>query len=105
MLEVEHTSDGIRAFNIDPGHVPTERQIASGRAKQYEGNFTTGTPEAIGAAVACLCTNPAVEQHRVSIVLAQNSPTTTTCSSFSNPALQVCQNSDQTPKRRRSNAR
>lgn len=40
LLEVEHGADGTRAFNIDPGHVATERQIASGRAKQYEGNFT-----------------------------------------------------------------
>ena len=71
MLEVEHADDGIRAFNIDPGHVATERQIASGRAKQYERNFTAGTPEQIGAAVAWLCTDPAAEQHRGLIVLAQ----------------------------------
>ena len=71
LLEVEHSSDGIRAFSVDPGHVATERQIASGRAKQYEGNFTAGTPEQIGAAVAWLCTDPAAEQHRGSIVLAQ----------------------------------
>ena len=71
LLEVEHGSDGIRAFSVDPGHVATERQIASGRAKQYEGNFTAGTPEQIGAAVAWLCTDPAAERHRGSIVLAQ----------------------------------
>ena len=71
LLEVEHSSDGIRAFSVDPGHVATERQIASGRAKQYEGNFTAGTPEQIGAAVAWLCTDPAADQHRGSIVLAQ----------------------------------
>lgn len=71
LLEVEHGDDGIRAFSVDPGHVPTERQIAAGRAKQYEGNFTAGTPEAIGAAVAWLCTNPDAEEYRGRIAPAQ----------------------------------
>ena len=71
LLEVEHADDGIRAFSVDPGHVPTERQIAAGRAKQYEGNFTAGTPEAIGAAVAWLCTNPEAAEHRGRIAPAQ----------------------------------
>ena len=42
-----------------------------GLGKQHEGNFTAGTPEQIGAAVAWLCTDPAAERHRGSIVLAQ----------------------------------
>lgn len=71
LLEVEHADDGIRAFSVDPGHVPTERQIAAGRAKQYEGNFTAGTPEAIGAAVAWLCTSPDAGEFRGRIAPAQ----------------------------------
>jgi len=71
LLEVEHADDGIRAFSVDPGHVPTERQIAAGRAKQYEGNFTAGTPEAIGAAVAWVCTDPEAGEYRGRIVPAQ----------------------------------
>ena len=71
LLEVEHAGDGIRAFSVDPGHVPTERQIAAGRAKQYEGNFTAGTPQAIGAAVAWICTDPAAEEFRGRVVPAQ----------------------------------
>ncbi len=71
LLEVEHADDGIRAFSIDPGHVPTERQIAAGRAKQYEGNFTAGTPGAIGAAVAWVCTDPGADEYRGRIVPAQ----------------------------------
>ena len=67
----EHRDDGVRAFSIDPGHVPTERQIASGRAKQYENNFTPGTPAAIGAAVAWVCTSPEAEVFRGRIVHAQ----------------------------------
>jgi NAD(P)-dependent dehydrogenase (short-subunit alcohol dehydrogenase family) len=71
LLEVEHRDGGIRAFSIDPGHVPTERQVAAGRAKQYEGNFTAGTPEAIGAAVAWICTHPDAEDFRGRVVHAQ----------------------------------
>jgi NAD(P)-dependent dehydrogenase (short-subunit alcohol dehydrogenase family) len=71
LLEVEHGDDGIRAFSVDPGHVPTERQIAAGRAKQYEGNFTAGTPQAIGAAVAWLCTSPDASEYRGRIAPAQ----------------------------------
>jgi len=71
LLEVEHRDDGIQAFSVDPGHVPTERQVAAGRAKQYEGNFTAGTPEAIGAAVAWICTSPDAAEYRGRIVPAQ----------------------------------
>ena len=71
LLEVEHRDDGIRAFNVDPGHVPTERQIAAGRAKDYEKNFTQGTPAAIGAAVAWLCTDPDADEFRGRTLHAQ----------------------------------
>jgi NAD(P)-dependent dehydrogenase (short-subunit alcohol dehydrogenase family) len=71
MLEVEFGDGGLRAFSIDPGHVPTERQVAAGRAKQYEGNFTAGTPKAIGAAVAWVCTDPGADRFRGGIVYAQ----------------------------------
>ena len=71
LLEVELADRGIRAFSIDPGHVPTERQIVAGRAKQYEGKFAAGTPAAIGAAVAWVCTDPAAEQYRGAVVHAQ----------------------------------
>ena len=37
----------------------------------YDLAITAGTPEQIGAAVAWLCTDPAADQHRGSIVLAQ----------------------------------
>ncbi|MEM7140165.1 MAG: SDR family oxidoreductase [Actinomycetota bacterium] len=71
LLEVEHRDDGIRAFNIDPGHVPTERQIAAGRAKHYADTFAQGTPEMIGAAVAWVCTHGDAEEFRGRIVHAQ----------------------------------
>ncbi|MEZ5168245.1 MAG: SDR family oxidoreductase [Acidimicrobiales bacterium] len=71
LLEVELAEQGIRAFSIDPGHVPTERQKASGRAKDYERDYVAGTPEMIGAAVAWVCTDPGAEQFRGRIVHAQ----------------------------------
>ncbi|MEQ8842810.1 MAG: SDR family oxidoreductase [Acidimicrobiales bacterium] len=71
LLEVEHREDGIRAFSVDPGHVPTERQVAAGRATQYENDYAAGTPQAIGAAVAWLCTSDEAEEHRGRVVLAQ----------------------------------
>ena len=71
LLEVEHGSDGIRAFSIDPGHVPTERQIAAGRASHYANEYGAGTPAAIGAAVAWVVTDPAAEELRGQVVMAQ----------------------------------
>lgn len=71
LLEVEHGDDGIRAFSVDPGHVPTERQIAAGRAKQYAGDYVPGTPAMIGTAVAWICTDPAADEFRGRIVHAQ----------------------------------
>jgi NAD(P)-dependent dehydrogenase (short-subunit alcohol dehydrogenase family) len=71
LLDVELAERGIRAFSVDPGHVPTERQIAAGRAKQFEGDYTAGTPAAIGAAVAWLCTDPESERFLGSVVHAQ----------------------------------
>lgn len=71
ILEVEHGDDGIKAFSVDPGHVPTERQVAAGRAKQYEDDFTAGTPAAIGAAVAWICTSPDAAEYRGRVVRAQ----------------------------------
>lgn len=71
LLEVEHRDDGIRAFSIDPGHVPTERQVAAGRATHYADEYGSGTPAAIGAAVAWVVTDPAAEAHRGGVVMAQ----------------------------------
>ncbi len=71
LLDVELADRGIRAFSVDPGHVPTERQIAAGRAKQYAADYPAGTPSAIGAAVTWLCTDPGAEKFLGSIVHAQ----------------------------------
>lgn len=71
LLDVEHGDDGIRVFSVDPGHVPTERQLAAGRAAQYDGTYRAGTPEAIGAAVAWLCTDPEADRFRGRVVHAQ----------------------------------
>ena len=68
---VEHGEQGIIAYNIDPGHVITERQVAKRKEKEYIA-FPSAPPEAIGAAVAWLVEDPlAPEEYAGTIVNAQ----------------------------------
>lgn len=72
ILTVEHRDDGIVAFNVDPGLVTTEAQIAKGTAADYSAHFPAGTPDVIGAAVAWLVTDPeAREEYAGKVVFAQ----------------------------------
>ncbi|MEZ4331183.1 MAG: SDR family oxidoreductase [Myxococcota bacterium] len=51
-LHVEHHEDGIRAYNIDPGYVPTESQLAL-RGKDdpiYQQHIAFGAPPEVPAA-------------------------------------------------------
>lgn len=51
-LHVEHHADGIRAYNIDPGYVPTESQLAL-RGKDdpiYQQHIAFGAPPEVPAA-------------------------------------------------------
>ena len=71
LLMVEHGEEGIIAYNIDPGHVITERQVAKRKEKEYIA-FPSAPPEAIGAAVAWLVEDPlAPEEYAGTIVNAQ----------------------------------
>ena len=60
LLEVEHRDDGIRAFSVEPGHVPTEKSQAEAAARGsdlgHTGKFRAATPDVIGAAIAWLAT-------------------------------------------------
>ena len=72
ILTVEHRDDGIVAFNVDPGLVTTEAQIAKGTATDYSAHFQAATPDVIGAAVAWLVTDPAArEEFAGQVVFAQ----------------------------------
>jgi NAD(P)-dependent dehydrogenase (short-subunit alcohol dehydrogenase family) len=55
VLHAEHGRDGVRAFNLDPGHVVTEAQRARGGGKEFEDAGFRGLPaEVPGAVVAWL---------------------------------------------------
>ena len=71
LLMVEHGEEGIISYNIDPGHVITERQIAKRKEKEYIA-FPSAPSEAIGAAIAWLVEDPlAPEEYGGTIVNAQ----------------------------------
>ena len=71
LLMIEHGDEGIITYNIDPGHVVTERQKAKQKDKEYTA-FPSAPPEAIGAAVAWLVQEPtAPEEYGGTIVNAQ----------------------------------
>ena len=57
LLMVEHGEEGIVAYNIDPGHVVTERQKIKQKDKEYTA-FPSAPPEVIGAAVAWIVDDP-----------------------------------------------
>lgn len=52
-IHVEHQQDGIRAYNIDPGYVPTESQLATmGKDNPiYEKHIAGAAPPAVPAAM------------------------------------------------------
>lgn len=58
LLHVEHATDGLRVFSVNPGLVVTERMEAAGRAAQYREHFSPGTPAVIGRAIRWLVTDP-----------------------------------------------
>ena len=68
-LNVEHDEDGIRAFNVQPGMIDTERTLMD------DGRFGFGgwgaPPEVVGAVVAWLATDPRADRYRDETVEAQ----------------------------------
>ena len=71
LLHVEHGTDGLRIFSVDPGFVITERLEASGHDQQYTGRFKGAGPDIIGKAIAWLVTDPASDDLRGQVVHAQ----------------------------------
>ena len=75
LLEVEHRDDGIRAFSVEPGHVPTEKSMAEAAARGtdhgHAGRFRAATPDVIGAAIAWLATTDDDADYRGKIVHLQ----------------------------------
>jgi NAD(P)-dependent dehydrogenase (short-subunit alcohol dehydrogenase family) len=58
LLAVELGDRGIRAYNIDPGYVDTERQLANAAALGLEGNYAGAPPSVPAAAMAWLADHP-----------------------------------------------
>jgi NAD(P)-dependent dehydrogenase (short-subunit alcohol dehydrogenase family) len=51
-IAVELGAEGIRAFNLDPGYVDTERQLANAEALGLVGRYVGAPPSAPAAAIA-----------------------------------------------------
>jgi len=59
MLAVEYGDRGIRAFNVNPGFVATERVVAAGAKLEFVARKGI-TPEMVGEAIAALIDDPSV---------------------------------------------
>jgi len=57
-IEAEFAGGGVRAFNVDPGNVVTEKRRALRPVDAFEGNYGSEPPEATGAVVAWLASSP-----------------------------------------------
>lgn len=57
-IEAEFRERGVRAFNVDPGNVVTEKRRALRPDDDYESGFGSAPAEATGAVVAWLATDP-----------------------------------------------
>ena len=58
ILSVELGPRGIRAYNVDPGYVETERQQANAAALGLEGRYPGAPPSVPAAVIAWLATSP-----------------------------------------------
>ncbi len=58
LIAVELGERGIRAFNVDPGYVETERQVVNAEALGLVGHYTGAPPSVPGAAIAWLAAHP-----------------------------------------------
>ena len=58
-IEAEYAAQGVRAFNVDPGNVITERRKALNPDDKFEEKgFGSAPPEATGSVIAWLATSP-----------------------------------------------
>jgi NAD(P)-dependent dehydrogenase (short-subunit alcohol dehydrogenase family) len=55
---VELGERGIRAYNLDPGYVETERQIVNASALGLVGRYTGAPPSVPAAAIAWIVDHP-----------------------------------------------
>ncbi len=71
-LHVEFFARGVRAFNVDPGFVITEKARATGSAQQFiDAGFRGAPAEVPGEVVGWLASAPEADEHAGTIVNAQ----------------------------------
>jgi len=58
ILAVELGGRGLRAYNVDPGYVDTERQVMNAAANGLEGHYRGAPPSVPGSVIAWLATTP-----------------------------------------------
>jgi NAD(P)-dependent dehydrogenase (short-subunit alcohol dehydrogenase family) len=68
-LEVEHSGQGIRAFNVQPGMIDAERTLIESARFGFGG--WGAPPDVVGAVVAWVATDPAADAHRGQTIEAQ----------------------------------
>ena len=61
ILALELAGQGIRIYNLDPGYVETERQLANAAALGLAGRYRGAPPSVPGAVIAWLATSPEAE--------------------------------------------
>lgn len=61
-VEAEFCEQGVRAFNVDPGNVVTERRRALHPDEPFEATFGSAPPEATGEVIAWLCSADGAER-------------------------------------------
>ena len=71
ILAVELADEGIRVFNVDPGHVVTERMAANSATLGLSGHYQGAPPTVPAAAIAWLVTSPEAAVHSGTTVIAQ----------------------------------
>jgi hypothetical protein len=71
ILAVEHGGQGICAFNVDPGYVDTERQLANAEANGLTGHYRGAPPSVPAAVISWLATSDDVSGLNGQTILAQ----------------------------------
>ncbi len=71
ILAVELAGQGIRAYNVDPGYVDTERQLLNAVENGLAGHYRGAPPSVPGAVIAWLATSPEAAAYNGQTVRAQ----------------------------------
>ncbi|WP_436770845.1 SDR family NAD(P)-dependent oxidoreductase [Yinghuangia sp. YIM S09857] len=71
VLHAEYRDQGLRAYNVDPGHIITEAQKARGSAKHLSAHFRSAPAEVPGEVIGWLASSPDADAYCGEIVRAQ----------------------------------